>query len=494
MADSIGSRADRPRIFISYRRADTSAHAGRLYDALVERFGEDRVFMDVDTVPVGTDFSDVISQAIARCDVVIALFGQTWATATDKKGNRRIDSPDDLVRLELEEALRQNLKVLPILVQGAEMPAAEDLPAPLAPLVRRHAFEMLDRRWRSDLAELLSVLETLGPEKPELTGVQALREVGARARSEVERPGRAYPPPASTRRQREIAVELLPPTSSGRRRGKQRLTVTNEGDRSLLVEVVGEDPDLLLEVVASPSHLFVEPGTSATSWLHVRPRHVLWRGPTETLLLRVTALAEDAEPVTVETIFAQRPVFSPWSRRALLWPAGLAVVAMLLVLRPWVRPPKPAQVPDCQAPVLVEARCTQLLDIVGLNAQVRREPSATAPAEVVLRVEPPAGTILKKGTSVVVTVSDGLRIPVDIVGRAEEDAVDVLTRLGLQPSVTNEQGVQGGLVSRTIPPPGTVVLTGDRVEVVVVAAVTSTSVPAGSSGPPTTAGVSTTRG
>jgi hypothetical protein len=263
---------------------------------------------------------------------------------------------------------------------------------------------MLDRRWRSDLAELLSVLENLAREQLEEARTQADRRAGAQAHREAEAPTR--PDPAFARTRPEMAVELLPPTSKGWRRGKHRVTVTNEGDRSMLVEVRADTPALLLELVAEPSHLGLEPGAKATTWLHVRPRRVLWWGPIRTLPLRVTARSDNSEPVTVETTFAQQPMFPAWSGKALLWPGGLAVVlavGLLSVLRPWTKPTRSVPVPNCVS--LEEARCMQLLSNVGLEAVETPEVSGTAPAGAVIRIEPVPGTIVRVGATVQVVVS-----------------------------------------------------------------------------------------
>lgn len=149
----------RPRIFISYRRSDSAGYAGRLYDALSMRFGDERIFMDIDRIPIASDFRQVIADALASTDLVLVLIGPSWLSLTDKNGQRRLDDPGDLVRLEVIEALRRNVRVLPVLVQGAQMPAADDLPAPLAELARIQALELSDRRWRSDLEEFLSAVE-----------------------------------------------------------------------------------------------------------------------------------------------------------------------------------------------------------------------------------------------------------------------------------------------------------------------------------------------
>jgi hypothetical protein len=107
------------RIFISYRREDSSGWAGRLYDRLSQRFGGDNVFMDIDTIDPGLDFVEVIQQAVGSCDVLVALIGRHWLTSTDEQGQRRLENPEDFVRLEITAALERNIRVIPALLQGA---------------------------------------------------------------------------------------------------------------------------------------------------------------------------------------------------------------------------------------------------------------------------------------------------------------------------------------------------------------------------------------
>ena len=149
------------RIFVNYRREETSGHAGRLYDAFAARFGEERVFMDLDQIEPGLDFTEVISDAVASCDVVIALVGARWLSAADTMGRRRLDSPDDFVRLELEAALARGVRVIPALVQDAEMPTSDQLPDTMRPFARRHAVELSDTRWSFDVGRMIGALERL---------------------------------------------------------------------------------------------------------------------------------------------------------------------------------------------------------------------------------------------------------------------------------------------------------------------------------------------
>ena len=150
-----------PKVFITYRREETAAHAGRLYDAMVARFGEGNVFMDVDMAP-GVDFVEQITDAVAACQVLIVVMGPRWATVEDEQGKARIADPEDFVRLEVETALqRPDVTPIPVLVSGARMPNREDLPPEVRAITRRNALELSDHRWRSDVGRLVSTLDEL---------------------------------------------------------------------------------------------------------------------------------------------------------------------------------------------------------------------------------------------------------------------------------------------------------------------------------------------
>jgi hypothetical protein len=159
------------KIFISYRREDTAGYAGRLKDALSQHFGEDRVFMDVDSIGYGADFVEVVEKAVSSCQILLAIIGKRWLDVTDKNGQRRLDNPQDLVRVEVETALKRGIKVIPTTVQDAAMPTADVLPEPLGKLARRNAIELSDNRWKYDVSLLIETLEKeLGVEpKPKPT-------------------------------------------------------------------------------------------------------------------------------------------------------------------------------------------------------------------------------------------------------------------------------------------------------------------------------------
>jgi TIR domain len=181
------------RVFISYRREDTAYPAGWLFDRLVERLGPDQVFKDVDSIELGDDFVRVITDAVAATDVLLALIGQEWVSAADEHGGRRLDDPDDFVRLEIEAALARRVRVIPILVDGATMPRREEMPPSLAPLSRRQALELSATQFTFDTSRLLRAIE------------KTLVDVRT-AQTEPASPERSTP----TRRQR-VPPDALPP-------------------------------------------------------------------------------------------------------------------------------------------------------------------------------------------------------------------------------------------------------------------------------------------
>ena len=147
------------RIFISYRREETAYPAGWLFDRLEEKCGAGQIFKDVDSIELGDDFVEVITRAVGSCDVLLAVIGDRWLTVTDKQGRRRLDDRNDFVRLEIEAALKRKVRIIPILVDGASMPHADELPAAIAGLARRQALELSPSRFEYDTSRLLKVLD-----------------------------------------------------------------------------------------------------------------------------------------------------------------------------------------------------------------------------------------------------------------------------------------------------------------------------------------------
>lgn len=149
------------RIFIGYRRDDSAGHVGWLRHLLSQRFGAAEIFRDIDTIPPGVDFVEAIEAAVGSCEVLLAVIGPRWLTATDARGQWRLDHPEDFVRVEIATALERNIWVIPVLVQDARMPRSDELPPALARLARRQAVELRDASWDYDVGRLIAVLEPI---------------------------------------------------------------------------------------------------------------------------------------------------------------------------------------------------------------------------------------------------------------------------------------------------------------------------------------------
>ena len=214
------------RIFISYRREETAYPAGWLFDRLRAGFGG-QVFKDVHSIELGDDFVDKITTAVGSCDVLLALIGDRWLTITDEDGRRRIDDPDDFVRLEIEAALTRKIRVIPVLVGGARMPRADELPPALAGLERRQALELNPSRFDADMSRLEQALNKT------LAEVQAPRPASATEPVADTQPSTPRSPEAPKQREQAdmsrargdppsaTAASAEPPTSGWLRRNRR---------------------------------------------------------------------------------------------------------------------------------------------------------------------------------------------------------------------------------------------------------------------------------
>ena len=147
-------------IFISYRRGESAGYAGRLHESLERRLGDGHIFRDVDELEPGQDFVDAISARLRDCAACLVMIGSEWLLITDRTDRRRLEQTNDYVRLEIEAALtRPDLLVVPVLVEGAAMPSAEDLPPSIRALSRRHALSLRDETWDADVDRLVAILE-----------------------------------------------------------------------------------------------------------------------------------------------------------------------------------------------------------------------------------------------------------------------------------------------------------------------------------------------
>jgi hypothetical protein len=146
-------------IFVSYRRDDSRDIAGRLVDRLRQEYSEEQLFLDIDGIPAGANFDAVLAERLKACDVLLAMIGPQWVNAKDASGKRRLDEPDDYVRREIAAALqRDDVRVIPLLVSGAEMPRAAELPEDLKPLAARQNFQLRYERFNADANDLIAQL------------------------------------------------------------------------------------------------------------------------------------------------------------------------------------------------------------------------------------------------------------------------------------------------------------------------------------------------
>lgn len=169
--------ADYPPIFLSYRRSDTEAYAGRLHEVLTRSYGSDSVFMDEFSIRPGQSFPWAIQQAAARCQLMIVLVGPTWLTVQGRGNRRRLDDPSDFVRREICAALDRSIPVVPVLAQRAQVPAREELPDDLEGLEQLQFLELTARHWTTDVGQLVAEIQRQIPALARLSAGQS-SEIG----------------------------------------------------------------------------------------------------------------------------------------------------------------------------------------------------------------------------------------------------------------------------------------------------------------------------
>jgi len=149
-------------VFISYRQSDSKVAVEHLTPRLTEHFGSGQIYRDLDSNRPGFDFIETIAAALDAAAVVLVMIGPRWVTATSKAGGHRLDDPNDFIRCEIEQALRNRKHVIPVLVDSGEMPLAEDLPDSLQPLVRRHSVRLRSTDWTTMSSASSSTLSAMG--------------------------------------------------------------------------------------------------------------------------------------------------------------------------------------------------------------------------------------------------------------------------------------------------------------------------------------------
>jgi TIR domain len=187
------------KIFINYRRGDEPGFAQALFGRLEQAFPADKLFMDVDGIEPGRDFVQILEQQVAISDVMLSVIGKAWIDARDDLGTRRLDNPEDYVRMEIASALEQGKRVIPVLVGEARMPHSEELPEAIRPLARRNAVRLTHERFRADAQGLVQTLQHA------LDEAAALRS--ARAEAETRRKHEEVLANERTKAQREAELQ-----------------------------------------------------------------------------------------------------------------------------------------------------------------------------------------------------------------------------------------------------------------------------------------------
>ena len=171
-------------IFLSYRREDGAPYARLLQRELRDRFPDAQVFMDLDSIEAGLPFAEVIRDAVDSCAVLVALIGRQWVTLADEEGNRRLDTPGDFVRFEVQTALERGVRVIPVLVDGAGPPRQQQLPSELHKLAGLNAHKLSYDRYQYDADQLLDLIQRV------LAPIREREEADRRAQEEADRKAR----------------------------------------------------------------------------------------------------------------------------------------------------------------------------------------------------------------------------------------------------------------------------------------------------------------
>src|SRR5690349_21693579 len=291
-APSTESASALPGVFISYRRELDAGWAPWLYDKLSDQFGANRIFMDLDSIAAGDDFVEVITRSVASCRVLIALIGKDWTAAVDAAGRRRLDDPADFVRLEIETALRHGIRVIPLLIGGATMPAPAELPASLAPIAHRQALTLTGTHRRYDAEHLVEAVKRALDQPP----------------VEPIPPQPAPPVPnAPTPPRGQLLAAVQPKVAHGFRGSSLEVRLSNGGRSSRSVVLRSAALQEGVRVTPDRVRVDVPAGQSASTRIGVLAQKPLWWGRGRDVDVQIRIGVPDAVPATLESRFRQRP-------------------------------------------------------------------------------------------------------------------------------------------------------------------------------------------
>jgi len=449
-------------LFISYRREDSAPYAGRLYDRLSRDLAEHEVFIDIDTIDPGDDFVEVINARLDSCNAVIALIGRSWTTSTDRTGARRLDNPDDYIRKEIATALSRKVRVIPVLVGGAEMPRSTDLPDDLKPLSRRNAIELRDTRFHGDVDRLIETLRRTTAPVTTAQSAGSPQPTPSIHAEDRDRPqtSRTEAAPA------ELAAGSLTPLAG---RGAEAQTPHGIAPRGLLR--TRKSPLALAALVAGfiAIAVFI---TGAIFWA-MRPDTVdvpdVIGKTVQEARLAITAAgfavreesSTENENAAEGTVIEQKPA----PGRQTDSDGSIAIVV--------------ARVPQTEIPNIVGEKLEQAKILIAgrglvLGSTETKESSDRPPGEI-LEQRPSAGTHSRKGETVdlVVAVAPSIVVP-DVRGQPLSQARSALTAAGARigrVEYRKSSKMHSGLVLDQRPAPGQKLETGGKVQLVLAALV-----------------------
>jgi hypothetical protein len=190
------------KVFISYRREDSAGYAGRILDRLGRELERDHLFIDVDDIPLGRNFVKLLGEEVAKCDVLLAVIGHDWLDARDENGTRRLNDPNDFVRIEVATALQRDIPVIPILLEGTRVPKADELPVDLKELPLRNGLGVHHASFHADMTKLIGELKEYGSQA-ERRAEEERRAAEAQRKAEEERQV------AETQRKAEAAFRIV---------------------------------------------------------------------------------------------------------------------------------------------------------------------------------------------------------------------------------------------------------------------------------------------
>jgi len=200
------------KVFLCYRRDDSAGYAGRVQDRLALEFGRDLLFMDVDAIPLGVNFATVLHNEVAKCEVLLAVIGPHWLDARDDAGSRRLDDPHDFVRIEIGAALQRSIPVIPILLDGAKVPKANQLPKDLEELSLRNGLDVRHASFHSDIDRLV---RSLKGQLAEADAEERRRDEDGHRRQEAENRRRLDEAEKAKRRRDEREERMAEPSADG---------------------------------------------------------------------------------------------------------------------------------------------------------------------------------------------------------------------------------------------------------------------------------------